>query len=660
MVLSACAAQSEAQVEPAKGGGRAVLFQALRVEESALRGSTDFSRPLDRSVHGPDPYDLARLDGGRWVGLLRGAESLVLLDDELAPIGLPVSGPPRPESVVVTGPGSFLVASGLSPKAWAFKSDRNVIVRAPEHDVAFEGMAAVRALAAGPRDCVHAAAEREDVVVSVCGKETRRTPVPSGPFRIAVAGDHLVIASLVGHALAIAPLGPDGMPASTFVPVVHDGPFFGFAVSARAGRVLVAAGGIEDTPLDRTGGFFGGVDSFVWLYTFDDGRWRRLASVNISELGVVTPKGVALRLDGGEAVVTATGYASDVAVEIRVPLEGEGGPRTRTLESVPGLTKIVEAADGRFVGPSDLLDTWVELDGGAVVTHPAPGTPPDRGEVFLGEALFSTSLIAPWQVSDGPKSRFTCEACHFEGGVDGRTHRTGRGEVRATTKPLRGLFNNTPHFTRALDDDTTEMVFAELGVAAAGSGHDGWVALDDAPIGWTKDVPWATDLDRSALGARRALLGYLAASPHPPNPRAAGRTSFDADETRGAEVFAEVCASCHAPRLVANDATTEVPRERWERMVLSEAGAIVWARDAYEKTGIEPYVHAQGARPSSLRRLEEKRPYFTNGSAKTLEDVVESARLGAGGAFFHGAAPGGSRGLTAEEQRALVAFLRLL
>ena len=43
-----------------------------------------------------------------------------------------------------------------------------------------------------------------------------------------------------------------------------------------------------------------------------------------------------------------------------------------------------------------------------------------RKFVLAGVALFFTDLIAPENVSSGTHSRFTCETCHFEGGVDGQ------------------------------------------------------------------------------------------------------------------------------------------------------------------------------------------------------------------------------------------------
>ena len=92
---------------------------------------------------------------------------------------------------------------------------------------------------------------------------------------------------------------------------------------------------------------------------------------------------------------------------------------------------------------------------------------------------------------------------------------------------------------------------------------------------------------------------------------------------------------------------------------MSDNAPLVWASNGYRKTGVEPYVHVEGARTTSLRRLYKKRPYFTDGSAKTLEDVLAGVRF-QGDGFFHAAAPAGAKPLSAPEQRALLSFLHLL
>jgi cytochrome c peroxidase len=162
------------------------------------------------------------------------------------------------------------------------------------------------------------------------------------------------------------------------------------------------------------------------------------------------------------------------------------------------------------------------------------------------------------------------------------------------------------------------------------------------------------------MGLRLSLMAFLMDFTHRPNPAVLGRTALDERERRGAELFVtRRCERCHEARLVADDPATRVPKDRWEALVLSREGPIVWASKGYWKTGVTPYVHEQGARPPSLRRLYKKWPYFTNGSAKSLRAVLERARM-QGDAFWHDGAPEGAPGLPADEQDALLAWLALL
>src|SRR5262249_35287514 len=156
---------------------------------------------------------------------------------------------------------------------------------------------------------------------------------------------------------------------------------------------------------------------------------------------------------------------------------------------------------GVFAFADPLLDAWVRKDPGKapslVPTRAAPGRPEARDRPpleRLGEALFFTKAMAPWNSSDGPLSRFTCETCHFEGYVDGRIHHTGRGDVHAVTKPLLGLFNNRPHFSRALDEDLATVAFNEFRVANARSSHDPWFALSLEQLPWLGELG-LTDAD---------------------------------------------------------------------------------------------------------------------------------------------------------------------
>src|SRR5262249_12871432 len=145
----------------------------------------------------------------------------------------------------------------------------------------------------------------------------------------------------------------------------------------------------------------------------------------------------------------------------------------------PGAVDAVFSQDGRgVVYASPLLDAFVRADLRGVQTHVVDAARRPEPELRLGEVLFFTELMAPENVSSDTHSRFSCETCHFEGGVDGRTHYTGRGDVSVVTKPLFGLANNRPHFSRAMDPDLSSVCHNEFRVAGAGSGTDPWFSLE--------------------------------------------------------------------------------------------------------------------------------------------------------------------------------------
>ncbi|HEY3499867.1 MAG TPA: hypothetical protein VGK73_34490, partial [Polyangiaceae bacterium] len=335
--------------------------------------------------------------------------------------------------------------------------------------------------------------------------------------------------------------------------------------------------------------------------------------------------------------------------------------RSDVRAGVPGCADAVFGA-GRALCANPLFDAWVELSEPPALHAVRPPDASDPGpRERLGEALFFTTLMAPDASSEGRLSRFTCETCHFEGGTDGRVHHSGRDAIRVSTRPLFGLLNAAPHFSRAHDPDLTSVSHNEFSVANRGNPIDPWFALDPARFPWLGELGVAAGVI-APLELRRALLAFLARFSHEENPAALARAEprFSETERRGASLFRDRCARCHAARLIANEAKSDVPFERWEALVLSPAGALVWSNGGYEKTGVEPYVERRGTRVSSLRRLYLKRPYLTNGSAATLAELVGLARVSDGGFWHGGPAPSEARGFEPGERDALVAFLGLL
>jgi cytochrome c peroxidase len=416
---------------------------------------------------------------------------------------------------------------------------------------------------------------------------------------------------------------------------------------------------------------FGYIDSFVFCYQLSPlGPARELWRLNVSELGVVTPKAPVLSVLGSSATLFVSGYASDRAAELTFDPHSSEPPRSRVEVFTPGTSAALHLDSGALAFADPLLDAWAlreivdtrtsaaaRLELRPALAERAPRSSPEER---LGEALFFTTLMAPTNSSDGAHSRFSCETCHFEGYGDGRVHYTGRADVHATTKPLRGLFNNRPHFSRAQDPDLATVAHHEFRVAGKGSGNDPWFELDTSAFPWLGQLG-VVEKKVSAESLRRALMAFLMGFSHTPNPRVSGRTEYSAAERRGASLFRERCEHCHAARLQADAPESELPFQAWQSAIFSPEGPIVWASAEYQKTGVTPYVHESGARVPSLRRLYTKWPHFTNGSADTVRDVLSGVRYD-DARFFHQNAPADAslRALAPEQISDLAAFLDLL
>ncbi|HET6145932.1 MAG TPA: hypothetical protein VFH68_00245 [Polyangia bacterium] len=692
----------------APASGPAAALSELHAQEERLRAAADFRHPPpgDKTT-GPDPFVVRALPGGdRFVGLLRGSAEVVLLDGDLRIVARAPA--PRSPTGLALGPaGEIWVSGDLDREIARFRvtapGSPPRLVAAGRVDLGAGRR--IRDLALGPEGLLYAVDAGAGRLITIGGARggpasgsgeiaARREEIAvgHGPIRVVRAGAWLVVGCLLEHALQIFQVGADGRPSGAPARVQHDGPIWtfdaaiaGVARGARADQpddLILAAGGVEDHPLDRTIGSFGYIDSFLTVYRVTPSaigpRVQRLSTTNLSEHGVVTPKVVALEItsDGGAGRAWVTGYGSEGLAALTWPRFTDS-PTVQLTPLPPGTTSLARRSDGALVFADPLLDAWIAYlplaapaagaAAGAPVLIPiaeqqetaiAGGAPPRPTQARLGEALFFTTLMAPWNRADGATSRFTCETCHFEGGIDGRTHHTGRGDVRATTKPLRGLLANRPYFSRALDPDLATMVNNEFRVAGANSGHDPWFDLQVA------DHPWLAALGVAgervpAPALRAALITFLAGFTPLPNPDAARAATFTPRQRAGAALFRDRCEGCHQARLISDDPSTRIPFGEWEPLILSDANPLVWGMPEYRKTGVVPYVHEQGARVPSLRRISTKYPYFTNGSARSLEELIARARFPERG-FAHGGAETGGEALNTQDAGEIAAFLDLL
>jgi len=650
----------------------------LHAYEEGRRAAADFAAlPSSDHALGPDPYALALLEGkgrARFAGLLRGRDAIVLLDEALQEIAR-APAPPSPTGLAVAHDGEIFVCGDQSPNIARYRLDHDTLKQVA--NIPLDGARAIRDLAlSADQRTLYAVDEHEGrlfVIARDGAKAARSLPTCDGPIHVSATKHWTLVDCLLSRSVLALPLDPHGEPdPQAAITLHHDGPIWGVSTIEEGKDLFLLAGGVEDHPLDRSDGAFGNIDSFVYLYRvpFAGKNAERLTAVNTSAEGLVTPKAISLEARGKDLFAIVTGYGSDRLLTLEWQNGRFATPTVRARPFLPGVSNLAHAPGAGLVFANPLFDAWLRLDDPSETTAPpAPipvpdaASPPRDPESRLGEALVFTTLMAPWNRSEGRESRFTCETCHFEGYVDGRTHHTGRGQVHATTKPLLGLFNNRPHFSRALDPDLSTVSNNEFRVANKKGDHDPWFTLNE------REIPWLSLLGpvaRDPLSLRRAFMAFLMDFTPRPNPAVQGRSAWTPDERRGAQLFARRCEPCHQARLASDLPATRLPFERWEAMVMRRDGPVVWACSEYEKTGVVPYVHDAGARVPSLRRLYKKRPYFTNGSAKDLGAVLERARLREGrppdeeGAFFHDTAPSDAVALDADERAALASFLDLL
>lgn len=641
LTLTACGSdptEPEREEPPASAASRnpiAVALEPLRERELELRERDEL--PWSE-VSGPDPQALVAWDDG-FVGLLRGASAVVHLDArgrELGRVEVPagaVDMKRRGDALHIVGERSNEIA------VVEFQGGRPVVVQR----VVVADALGLRAVAPRPDAGGWYVADRHRgrILEADGAGEIRAQAGCLGALDVQVHEAWVVANCMLEHRVRV--FSRSGLePVSA---VTHDGPIWAMAPRTVEGTLELALAGVEDHPLDRSDGSFGYIDSFVFRTRLEDGALQRIDAVNVGAHGVVTPKALAWREDA----LWVTGAGGDALARI----EFEDGVQLESWAAPAGLGAFAWQSEALLAADA-LLDRWVYFDADRSWSLVSiEGADERTPEVRLGEALVFTTLMAPQASAEGRGSRFTCETCHFEGTVDGRVHFTGRGEVYATTKTLRGLVGNQPHFSRALDRSTTDMIHNEFRVANANTPQDPWFTLDVGAVPWLSALTEADAIEPAAL--RAAVLEFLAVFDPEPNPATFGRSAFTALERRGATQFETLCEACHQARTVADDPQTRLPRSDWEAAVF-DGGGVLWASDDRYRTGVQPYVHEDGPRVPSLRRLWVKRPYLTQGTAADLAAVLAATRTGV--EAVHGGGEGAP--LSGDDQRALLAFLELL
>jgi mono/diheme cytochrome c family protein len=423
----------------------------------------------------------------------------------------------------------------------------------------------------------------------------------------------------------------------------------------------------EDRPLSRPNGPVEGLDSGVlWLAAaadhagppFADPGPGQRAFVNLSERA---PEAVvelaAVARDPSSGAVALVGAGSDNLLVTAPSALGAAGPAAGVTASVgANPTAVAALPGGRWVTADRLSDTLTFVGpGGERLVTLAVGPAERASPAERGEVLFYSRALVPNNVADGPLSLYTCAACHDDGHVDGRRHPSKRNRFYSMTKTCRGLGTTAPYLSLG-EPDTIE-AFADNIVAthAQGAAADP-EHYDKYPVRMRLRAgsQWR-EVVLSPAEVRAALAAYMARIPPEPSPFVEpGRRALDAEEHRGLALFRDGCAGCHQ-LVTSTPGGRAIPAAALDRRLL--AGQVALTSPRLYDVGT-PVLGKDGNNPPSLRGVWDAAPYFSDGSARTLDEVL--ARTDPDAPHVHAPANAARPAYSPGDRSALLAFLRAL
>lgn len=548
------------------------------------------------------------------------------------------------------------------------------------------GQSGARGLAIAP-DGAHAylasPAIRGIVVVSLPGGgvvQARPTGISPRALRLIPAGrlpgqsaPLLLVSNFIDHTVTVHPLAADGRVGDPIQTIHTDAPVLDLAVvgGLRPALLLLTH---EDRPVSRAHGPVEGLDSgllrlparptaVLGTPPFEDPGAGRRAFVNLGErrdpvielaAAAVSARAPASGGLAGGATLAIVGAGSD---NLLLTAADDPTLASATVVAVGANPTAVAALPGRrFVTADRLSDTLTFVDSGRVTATLVVGAPERPSPAERGELLFYSRALVPNNVADGPLSLYTCAACHDDGHLDGRRHPAKQNRFFSTTLTCRGLATTAPYLR--LGNQATLDVFADNIVATHAQGAERDPArFDRYPVtlrlrardGWTTATVSPDEV-------RAALARYLERIPREPSPFVApGARQLDRQARRGLSLFRDSCAGCH--QLVRDAALGDrVPEAALEARLL--AGQVALTSPGRYPVGT-PVLGEGGNNPPSLRGVWDAAPYFSDGSARTLEEVLR--RTDPGAPEVHAPANAARPpAFSAAERAALLALLRAL
>jgi YVTN family beta-propeller protein len=251
---------------------------------------------------------------------------------------------------------------------------------------------------------------------------------------------------------------------------------------------------------------------------------------------------------------------------------------------------------------------------------------PMPAQLRLGQRLFYSANSAAYPLTQN--FWISCATCHLEGGTDAVTWLFGQGP-RDTPSNAGGPINTGFLFRQATRNDVTQY---DKTIRVEQGGH----------------FDRTLDAQKPLLAALAAFVNY--AIPFPQNPNRAADGSLSASQQRGQTIFAARCASCHSGAFYTDSGAGNPTLDMSGTVTLHDVGTCVHG-SAFDDQPATDDLLGKPRTPCdfdtpTLRGVFATPPYFHDGSAATLGDVVERLPF--------------SIGLGAGDKSDLVAFLETL
>jgi len=473
------------------------------------------------------------------------------------------------------------------------------------------------------------------------GRARASLKIPAAAYRLGIIDEGwLFLLAGTDPRLSLITLDGNGIPTAVGAKVPLIAPVRDAAWDAARGWLWTV--GPEQAGVRRSDGLIRHLGSEVRAHPLDRllaGSAEPALRFDLAEQGLLD--GTHIAAGEQEIVVAATG--SDALWRARAK---DGRFELARSETGLGPQGVLLLDDGVVVASRLEDSVRFHIRGGAsdcvVLDDAARQSDRDLGErLFYGRFLYGETA----------QTRFTCNSCHWDTGTDHRIQPGFRESRFELTRPLGAIGSVAPIFSTLGAPSLTDAIEGLIrGLDARfGEGH---VQRDAYWLhGLTLQTKGGENVPLSALAVRRALLTFLMTLPAEPGPLHAAGKDPSEEAARGFSLFARDCMGCHEP---ARDMRRRdrVPTES----VLAEAERepLVFGAPLFARTGVEPTYTPDGNRVSPLHDLGRGGPFFSNGSAATLGEVLGRSRPGT--ALVHGS-PTGVSAYSDAELSALRTFL---